>query len=477
MSSLFASGTWRPFRSRRALLALIPVLALAAAAAVPAGAEVDPGAPPVTEPAPAVVEPAPPVVEPAPPVVEPAPPAAEPTPAPTALPAAAAAPLVAASAASSPSTSALQSWGTARSSGKSKAQRVNAVVEMGGVAYFGGEFSKMVGPGGATASRSYLAAVNGSNGSLTGWNPKASGKVWALELSADGGSVYVGGDFSKIGGVSVSKVAKVSLATGKVDPTFKPRSVSGRVRALALDGDRLYIGGEFGSVAGVSRPKLAVVDARTGALSGWTPPPLGPGRFIGHTGIPTPDYSPGHVFAIKVIGGKVFIGGNFLDFGGNDGIVTLDAASGGLVEPQYDLRRPVFDLDSSGGRLFAVSGGPGGRVYGLDPNNAKPLWNAHFDGDAVGVAASGTTVYVAGHYDYIVSKKSSCYQFCPGGPRRHHLSAFSTDGTLLSWNPDADTSTGPFTVAVGADALYVGGEFNKINFKSQPGFVIFPGRP
>ncbi|MCA1842648.1 MAG: fibronectin type III domain-containing protein, partial [Actinobacteria bacterium] len=71
-----------------------------------------------------------------------------------------------------------------------------------------------------------------------------------------------------------------------------------------------------------------------------------------------------------------------------------------------------------------------------------------------------------------------CYQFCPGGPRRHHLLAVHrADGVPFTWNPDADTSTGPFTVTAGAHALYVGGEFNNINFKAQPGFTIFPGTP
>jgi hypothetical protein len=82
--------------------------------------------------------------------------------------------------------------------------------------------------------------------------------------------------------------------------------------------------------------------------------------------------------------------------------------------------------------LFAVGGGPGGRAWAFSPDKQKPLWTVKFDGDAVGVATSGSVVYVAGHYDYIVSKDSSCYQFCPGGPLRHHLTAVTADsGTLV----------------------------------------------
>jgi hypothetical protein len=456
----------RPFHPRRALVALIPVLALLATTGLPAGA-LDEPAPtePVTEPAPPVMEPAPPAAEPAPP-----PPVTEPAPA-----AAAVAPLAAPA---TPASSAIKSWGTARVDGKSKAQRVNAVVEAGGVAYLGGEFKKMVSPSGSKAYRNYLAAIDGDSGALTSWNPKANGKVWALELSADRTKLYVGGDFSKIGDRSVSKLARIDLATGKVDTSFKARSVAGRVRALKLDGGRLYVGGEFGSIDGQPRPKVAALDTATGALLPWTAPPLGQGRYLGNTGIPTPDYSPGHVFAIDVIGSKVFVAGNFTNLGGQGGLVSLDAGTGGLSAPQYEPGRPMFDLATRDGVLYAVGGGPGGRLFAYSPNDRWPLWKVKVDGDAVGVAVSATTVYLAGHYDYIVSKDSSCYKLCPGGPHRQHLSAFdASNGKLLAWDPSADTSTGPFTAAVGANALYVGGEFFKINGSSQPGFAIFRGTP
>jgi hypothetical protein len=462
------SVSGRSSRRWRALVAAIPALFLVAAAwSPPALADTpvtDPAPPvtatdpPVTDPAPPVTDPAPPVTDPAPPVTDPDPPVTDPGPPAT----------------SGPSATAIPSWGTAKNDSKGRAQLVNTVVEAGGVAYLGGYFTKMVAPGGDDSeSRGRLAAINGNTGKLTSWDPDADGTVWAMELSADRKSVYVGGDFNRIGGRSASKLARIDLSSGKLDTSFRP-AVKGRVRGLALDGGRLYLGGEFTSVGGKSRPKLAAVDAATGNVLSWTPPPLGRGRYIGQTGVPTKDYNPGHVFAVEVMGGRVFAAGSFLDLGGEGGLVTLDAATGALAGPQHDPGKPMFDLDTSGNVLYAVGGGPGGRLYAYSATKAKPLWSAKFDGDAVGVAVSRGAVYVAGHYDYIVSKSSSCYQLCPGGPRRRHLSAFSTEGKLLAWNPEADTSTGPYAVVGGAGAVYVGGEFNKVNGKAQPGFAIFP---
>jgi hypothetical protein len=101
-----------------------------------------------------------------------------------------------------------------------------------------------------------------------------------------------------------------------------------------------------------------------------------------------------------------------------------------------------------------------GRAWGLSPDDAKPLWTVKVDGDAVGVAASAGTVYVAGHYDYIVDKNSSCYQFCPGGPTRHHLSAFTTGAGLRHLPRDALRRRPPaFPVRLGWGML-TDGEMN-----------------
>jgi hypothetical protein len=90
------------------------------------------------------------------------------------------------------------------------------------------------------------------------------------------------------------------------------------------------------------------------------------------------------------------------------------------------------------------------------------------------VAASNTTVFLVGHYDFIIPKKSSCYQYCPEGTERRHLTAFdAATGMVDPWNPAADTPTGPYSVAVGSDHVFVGGEFNTINGAAHPGYAQF----
>jgi hypothetical protein len=144
------------------------------------------------------------------------------------------------------------------------------VLETSGVLYVGGEFTAMAPPGSTgeqgAVPRNHLAALDVASGTLTNWDPGANGTVRALLLSQDGRRLYVGGDFSTIGGQVVRKLALLDLATGAVDPTFAPQ-ISGRVRALALAGNRLYAGGDFQS----PRPLLAAFDARSGETDPWNP--------------------------------------------------------------------------------------------------------------------------------------------------------------------------------------------------------------
>ncbi len=389
-------------------------------------------------------------------------------------------------AASGASTTADATWGTAPTT-NGRSQLVLAMQPVGGTVFVGGKFTTLVPPAGSSSpsvTRNRLAAFDVAGRTLLPWNPNANGTVRALAVSADGTKLYVGGDFTKIGDVSAPKIAMLDRATGQVVKTFKS-NVKGRVFSIALSGNRLFVGGDFDQVKGpggvlIARSKVAALDATTGAVLDWAPPTVGPGRYMGQTGVPTPDAPSGYAYAVAVPadGSRLYVGGNFIDMGGQGGMVVLDTVTGAPLPQQWTVERPVHDLEvwpGDGTTIFAATGGPGGRIYAFRPSvPTRPLWKAAVDGDAMGVAASNTTVFLAGHYDFIIPKKSSCYQYCPEGTERRHLAAFEAEtGMLDPWNPGADTATGPYTAAVGDGHVFVGGEFNRINGGAQPGYAQF----
>ena len=168
--------------------------------------------------------------------------------------------------------------------------------------------------------------------------------------------------------------------------------------------------------------------------------------------------------------------------------------------------RPVFSVTvwpGDGKTIFASAGGAGGRVYSWLPGGqAVPLWRGNVDGDATGVAATPTRVYLVGHYDHEVPDPNDpCLRTfvnggitCPGGTPHRHLAAFDPHGqpvagktgtaiTDPNFTAQADTAEGPDVVFIGANQMYVGGNFSYIYpcpaangcpRTPQPGFAMYP---
>jgi trimeric autotransporter adhesin len=390
-----------------------------------------------------------------------------------------------------PATADDETWGT-EIADTGRAGRVLTVVASGGFVYLGGGFRHMSPPGSkdtaALVPRDHLAALANGGTTLADWNPGADKEVRALLASADGRRIYAGGMFSRIGGKRASRLAAIDATTGELDPDFNPPKLDAVVRALALspDGGVLYVGGDFSQLTAadgsvVTRPHLAALDAATGSLLDWLPPEDAGGRYYGHTG--TKDKTrPGGVHAIAPSsdGSTVHVGGTFLSFGGRSGLLSLDASTGQPTPWQAKIDRPVFGLTRSrdGHSFYAATGGTGGRLIAFRPHGPPAgVWEVKTDGDTMVAVETATTVYLIGHYDNIVQPDSDCYQYCPDGTPRAHLSAFDHNGKITDWAPTANTPTGPYAAAADADHLYVVGEFTKINGVRRVGFASFSGAP
>jgi hypothetical protein len=379
-------------------------------------------------------------------------------------------------------------WGTEIAADTGRAGRVLTVAANGGTVYLGGDFGAVAPPGSkdtaALVERKHLAAFSDSGKKLADWNPGADKEVRALLVAPDGRRIYAGGTFSRIGGTTQSRLAALDSATGAIDAAFRPPKPDAIVRALALspDGKVLYVGGDFSTLTGAdgtveARPHLAALDAATGSLLPWLPPEDAGGRYYGHTGVKDKT-RPGGVHAIiaSADGTTVHVGGSFLSFGGRSGLVSLDARTGQPTPWQTEIDRPVFGLTAGrdGHTFYAATGGTGGRLIAFRPHGRpEGTWEVKTDGDNLAVVETPTTVYLIGHYDNIVQPDSDCYQYCPDGTARAHLSAFDHNGKIQDWSPTANTPTGPYTATADDGHLYIVGEFTKINGVHRVGFAAF----
>ncbi|MGH9008441.1 MAG: hypothetical protein ACRDYF_01180, partial [Acidimicrobiia bacterium] len=394
------------------------------------------------------------------------------------------------------------SWGTSPSedpseAGRTKAGRVLAVAETGNVVFVAGEFAGVTAPGVGTKAatkdpttimrRPYLVAFEANTGALLDWDAQPNEAVLSLAVSPDGRRLYVGGRFRKIGGAAAGRIAALDVATGRLDPAFKPPLADSGVTAMALAGDTLYIGGNFTKIGANDRPGVAALDAATGALrSNFVPPANTGGRYTGQTGVPTEDGNPGLVYNLAVTDdGRLIVAGDFLHFGGQGGLLVLNGKTGKATTWQPNIGRPVHGVavwPGDGSTFFAAAGGTGGVVDAYRPDGpTKALWRHRVDGDATDVAATTERVYLVGHYDYVLGKNTICgTPPCTGGKDgdivNRHISSFDavTGAHDLDYAPQLNTPQGPYVAVLGRRHLYIGGDFTEVNAKPQPGFVKFP---
>ncbi|BCJ27472.1 hypothetical protein Asera_15800 [Actinocatenispora sera] len=325
--------------------------------------------------------------------------------------------------------------------------QVRAVAYSGDTIYLGGSFTVAV-ANGRRVARGYVAAVDAATGALTGWAPAVNGPVTALAVS--GGSVYLGGSFTTVGGRAHRHLARVAAAgSGAVDDTFR-HSTSTAPNALTVARGRLYAGGTFRSVDGASRAHAAAFDLSGNTLDASFRPDLD-----------------GTVHSIAVSGSRVYLGGTFGAVDGAGGHARLAAVSAttGALDTGFagHAGYAVHHVTIAGDTVYAAMAGPGGRLASYD-RSGRLRWTLTADGDLSDVTVLDGVVYAGGHFDHacttarVANTNGDCLD---GNQRRQKLFAADSSGRLLGWAPQANSTVGVIVLAASASrhSLAVGGAF------------------
>lgn len=180
--------------------------------------------------------------------------------------------------------------------------------------YVGGDFTQVGGVSRPALAKLNIGASGQRDGSLdTGFAltnivssvSSIKASVRALVVQANG-DILIGGLFDKVNGQDRRNIARLK-SNGTVDPDFVPM-VNGTVCALAVQADgKIVMGGEFTEVNGLVCNRLARVDGVTGATD--TTLVLGTGQQTGFNG---PIYS----VAIDDTG-NIYAGGSFNSYRGH----------------------------------------------------------------------------------------------------------------------------------------------------------------
>jgi len=313
--------------------------------------------------------------------------------------------------------------------------------------YVGGDFSNV---GGQT--RNYLAKLENINGTAAAWNPNASNSVRTISISGYGADIYVGGYFTSVGGQTRNRLAKLSTTTGVVD-AWDPNA-NNAVHAISVSGANIYVGGDFTSVGVQSRNYIAKLNNTTGAADGtWD---ANAGASV-------------RTLSISGDGADIYAGGLFTTINGGTARNRLAKLnnSTGAADALWDPNAgsTVNTIAISGSDLYV--GGSFITVGFLNRNNLAKLsningtadaaWNPNAGGLVLTMAVSGANIYVGGDFTSV------------GGQSRNRLAKLnnSTGAADASWNPNASALVRTMIISGDGADIYVGGNFTSVGGQSR----------
>jgi hypothetical protein len=323
-------------------------------------------------------------------------------------------------------------------------------------------------PGGLALAGNALcvaaSTVQGRGGSGVAWI-RADGSLDARSTVLDGtrphvlcaaahqGKLYLGGDFTMVDGQPRMYLARLDLATGRLDDKWRCDG-NGPVRTLAVLGDSLLVGGDFTRFANADRAHLAQIAMSDAALQ------------------PLQAQLNGTLMALLPTPQGLLIGGNFTQVGsapryglarlqGTDGALdttfTADLMDGSNPGTVHALQRLDAQHIVVGGRFTSVNGAAAGHLAMLQADEPKVAPWALADGPVFALAATNGRLAIGGGFTTIA-----------GSPRGHVAQLDPTTGKTLEWRADVDAEvrslatvrgdlwlTGDFTTIAGHNAQHL----------------------
>ncbi len=335
--------------------------------------------------------------------------------------------------------------------------RVSAVDVAGNVAYIGGMFTAVRGAGAAAGTgvaRNRAAAIDLATGDVTPWNPNVNGTVQTIAVS--GNTVFMGGTFTTVGGKSAQRLVAVNASTGAI---IWKANMDKEVMTLTLGHGLVYAGGYFTTANGSARSYLAAFNQTTGALSAsWTP----------KTNLEV------KALVLTTDGSRVVVGGDFSTLNGvaSNHIGAVNTSSGASLPWASHEAYQVIDMDADANGVYVAGAGAGGNFARFSPTTGQLQWQGGTNGNIQAIAVLNGTVYVGGHYTQYCGATGAdrCATFTS---RSKLLAVDAATGTLQSWDPDANSVLGIFSLDGSGITLAAGGDFTKVSGTDQQGFAQF----
>lgn len=297
-------------------------------------------------------------------------------------------------------------------------------------------------------NRQRLAAIDFLTDTLINWSTTITGSVNAI--AATPSTVYIGGTFTVVGGLTRSRLASLDATTAAVS-TWNP-APSSTVNALKLNGNTLYAGGFFTSIASTPRGLAASFDITSNTLLSWNP-----------------QFNSGAVHAIHIGASEVYFGGSFTQAQSStrNRLASFNLSTGLLSGWNPNADGSVFSLAQNGSSVYA-----GGSFNNIGSQFAPRLaeisqstgvattWAPYPSGTVNAIAIDGGRIFVGGSYAN------------NGGVPRTNLSSIDlATGNATTWDPAASNTVN--YIGIHSGRMLVGGLFATISGSNYPNGVQY----
>jgi hypothetical protein len=344
--------------------------------------------------------------------------------------------------------------------------------------YLGGQFTQVrstpLGTPGPRFTVRNVGALDLATGEgVSGFDPLVTHAtenafVRALALSPDGSTLYIGGRFDAVDGVTVRNVAAINTADGSIDSSFRPNvgSLKNQVFSLLVspDGSTLYVGGKFARAEGATRGNLAAFDTSDGSLLDWAP--------SANDNVRAMDFASDNA--------SIFMVGAFSTVNGlsRESIARVDVSTGAThpwFVPGVLISGPPmtgWSVDASATTVFAGFGRGPNWFASYNATTGSRNWQRGTNGNVQKVLLSedGTQLFVAGHFG--TGRLNQTFSECGSTLFRGLLVANPVTGTVdCSWIPQLAPSgnnfQGLWDLDLTATELWFAGNFSSVNGVDQ----------
>jgi hypothetical protein len=324
---------------------------------------------------------------------------------------------------------------------------VTQLIAHAGHLYIGGDFTTV-----GDVQQSWLARLSAADGALDGqWRPTLASAVETLAIDPAQSTLWAAGRFDC--GPSCRGIARIPIAAGTVDTGFLAQ-VNGEVRALLPTPQGLYVAGRFRDANDVDAGMVRL-KANGGLDATWPGRPGGAGSYRPNT----------NALAALGVQGAIVAGGEFSR-------IASAARLGAAVLDREGTPSAAVDATERMGRAAIASLAPapdgavivGGYFAGANGHALPNLlrirsdgsldteWQAGTDGDVAAVFVDWRgRIYAGGWFEYAA-----------GAPATR-VARFDVTGVLdADWNPAPDGIVA--AIAQGPqEEIFLGGDFDNVD--------------